>query len=260
MNKSANQIKPLLAELKLKFIAETLDEIMLDTSASDKPYSEYLYDLLDMEIQHRRSLAIEKRLRVANFPTFDKHLDINGYDFGCRNGISKRQIIEISNNLIWIDKAYNIMLLGGSGLGKSFLASYIGFKAIECGYNVIYITLHNLTHLLRTENALSRSKSKMKRIRSCDLLVLDEVGNASLDRLESNLFFQLLLDFYQQTSIIAISNKGFEDWSRTFGDNVGTAAVMDRLLHNCEVFNISGDSWRIENQKTISKHLLKVSK
>lgn len=119
------------------------------------------------------------------------------------------------------------MLLGGSGLGKSFLASYIGYKAMENGYNVVYVTMHQLAHMLKTEEALSRSRSKMKRLRACELLILDEVGNAMLDRQEGNKLFQLLMDFYQKTSIIAISNKGVSDWARTLGGNVGTTAIMD---------------------------------
>ena len=78
-----------------------------------------------------------------------------------------------------------------------------------------------------------------------------------LDRQKSNRLFQLICDFYQQTSLIVISNKGFADWAQTLGDNVVTAAVMDRLLHKCEIFNIDGDSWRLSNQQSILKGLLK---
>jgi DNA replication protein DnaC len=77
-----------------------------------------------------------------------------------------------------------------------------------------------------------------------------------LDRQEGNKLFQLLMDFYQKTSIITISNKGVSDWARTLGDNVGTTAIMDRLLHHCEVFNIDGDSWRLENKTNILADLL----
>ena len=97
----------------------------------------------------------------------------------------------------------------------------------------------------------------MKRIRSCDLLIIDEVGSTVLDRQEGNRFFQLISDFYQQTSLIVNSNKGFDDWAKTLGDQVVTAAVMDRLLHKCEIFNIGGTSWRTDHQQTILKSLFK---
>jgi DNA replication protein DnaC len=246
-----------LEELKLKYLAAQLDEVLLAASCSDKPYAQLLQEFLAVEIKQRRALSMGKRLRLANFPTFDKPLDLNGYDFAKRTGISKRQIIELTSNFLWIDKAYNILFFGGSGLGKSFLASYIGYKAIEAGYNVFFISLHNLAQLLKTENTLSRSKTKMKRFRNCDLMIIDEIGNTILDRQEGNRLFQFISDFYQQTSLIVISNKGFDDWAQTLGDNVVTAAVMDRLLHNSDIFNIDGGSWRLENQQSILRNLLK---
>jgi DNA replication protein DnaC len=104
---------------------------------------------------------------------------------------------------------------------------------------------------------LARSKYRLKRIRSCDLLILDEVGNAVLDRQDANRFFQLICDFYQQTSIILTSNKDFQEWTATLGDAVMTTAVLDRVLHKCEVFNIGGDSWRMSEQRTILNGLMK---
>jgi DNA replication protein DnaC len=117
--------------------------------------------------------------------------------------------------------------------------------------------MNDLAQLLKTENVLSRSKSRMKRIRNCDLLILDEVGSAVLDKQEANKMFQLICDFYQQTSLILTSNKSFDAWTNTLGDAVITTAVLDRILHKCEVFNIDGDSWRIEDQQSILKNLLK---
>lgn len=256
MDDALRPLKNQLLELKLKHLAARLDDAMLAASCSDKPYAELLQEFLAVEIRQRRSRSMDKRLRLANFPAFDKPLDLNGYDFARRTGVSKRQIVELTSNFLWIDKAYNILFFGGSGLGKSFLSCYIGFKAIEAGYNAIYITLHDLAHLLKTESTLSRSKTRMKRLHCCDLLILDEVGNTILDRQEGNRLFQLISDFYQQTSLIVIANKGFEDWSQTLGDNVVTAAVMDRLLHKCELFNIGGDSWRLDDQQSILKNLI----
>jgi DNA replication protein DnaC len=185
---------------------------------------------------------------------------LNLFDFGLRQGISKRQVLELTSNFIWIDKAFNILLLGSSGLGKSFIACHIGYKAIEAGYNVIFISMNNLAQLLRTEGILMRSKAQMKRIRNCDMLILDEVGNAILDRQDANKVFQLICDFYQQTSIILTSNKGFDAWTQTLGDAVITTAVLDRLLHKCEIFNLDGESWRIADQQSILKNLMKEGK
>ncbi len=257
MADNLKDLRSQLKELKLKHLAEKLDDFILETSNQEKPYSQFLQEALNVEIQQRRKVSMDKRLKYANMPIFDKELDLNAFDFGKRQGISKRQIIELSGNFLWVDKAYNILFLGSSGLGKSFLASYLGFKAIEAGYSVIFISMNNLSQLLRTEAILSRSKAQMKRIRNCDLLILDEIGNAVLDRQDANKMFQLICDFYQQTSMILTSNKSFDLWSQTLGDSVITTAVLDRILHKCEIFNIDGDSWRIEEQQSILNDLLK---
>ena len=257
MADNLKDLRSQLKELKLKHLAEKLDDFILETSNQEKPYSQFLQEALNVEIQQRRKVSMDKRLKYANMPIFDKGLDLNAFDFGKRQGVSKRQIIELSGNFLWVDKAYNILFMGSSGLGKSFLASYLGFKAIEAGYSVIFISMNNLSQLLRTETILSRSKAQMKRIRNCDLLILDEIGNAVLDRQDANKMFQLICDFYQQTSMILTSNKSFDLWSQTLGDSVITTAVLDRILHKCEIFNIDGDSWRIEEQQSILNDLLK---
>ncbi len=248
----SNQLK----ELKLKHLAERLEELILKASGQEISHVQFLQDALNVEIEQRRKVSMDKRLKYANLPVFDKALELNAFDFGKRQGVNKRQIIELSDNFLWIDKAYNILFLGASGLGKSFLACYLGYKAIEAGYSVIFISMNNLTRLLRTEAILTRSKAQLKRIRNCDLLILDEVGNALLERQDANKVFQLICDFYQQTSLIITSNKGFSEWGHSLGDSVITTAVLDRILHKCEIFNIDGDSWRIEDQQSILKNLL----
>ena len=105
---------------------------------------------------------------------------------------------------------------------------------------------------MKTEHLVAQ-QSAAQAPAGLDLLIIDEIGNTVLDRQEGNKLFQPIWT-YQQTSLIVISNKGFDD-AQTLGDNVVTAAVMDRLMHKCEMFNIGGDSWRLENQQSILRDL-----
>lgn len=257
MDEQMKIIKSQLRELNLKHLSDVLDNFMLGLCSTEKTHIQVLQEALNIELEHRRKASMDKRLRYANIPVFDKEFDLSLFDFGMRQGVSKKQILELASNFVWIDKAFNILFMGSSGLGKSFLACYLGYKAIEAGYNIIFVSMNNLAQLLRTEGILMRSSARMKRIRNCDLLILDEVGNAVLDRQEANKVFQLICDFYQQTSIIITSNKDFAAWAQTLGDSVITTAVLDRILHKCEIFNLDGDSWRIADQQSILKNLLK---
>jgi DNA replication protein DnaC len=260
MEDSLKTLRKHLMELNLKHLANDVDQFIMENAQKETSNVQFFQNALMIEIIKRRQISIDKRLKYANLPVFDKAFDLNSFDFGKRQGVTKRQIIELTDNFLWIDKAYNVLFLGSSGLGKSYLASYLGYKAIEEGYSVIFVSMNNLAHLLRTEAVLMRSKAQMRRIRCCDLLILDEVGNAVLERQDANKVFQLICDFYQQTSLILTSNKSFSEWSHTLGDAVITTAVLDRILHKCEIFNIDGDSWRIEDQQSILKDLLKEGK
>lgn len=86
---------------------------------------------------------------------------------------------------------------------------------------------------------------------SSQLVIIDEVGFLPVNRQEANMFYQLVSHFYQQTSVIITSNKGFAEWAEFLGDTAITTAILDRLNHNSKIFNMSGDSFRINHRSTI---------
>ena len=151
----------------------------------------------------------------------------------------------------WVEKAFNLFFLGPPSIGKTHLALCLGIKAVQIGYQVSFVTLDQLIDILKTESALSRSKRRLKQIMSSQLVIIDEVGFLPVNRQEANMFYQLVSHFYQQTSVIITSNKGFEEWAEFLGDTAITTAILDRLIHNSEIFNMSGDSYRINHRNTI---------
>jgi len=111
--------------------------------------------------------------------------------------------------------------------------------------------------LLKTEEIRTKSSRRVKQIKNSDLVILDEVGFLPISRQEVNKLYEFINELYMKTSIILTSNKGFEEWSEFLGDSVITAAILDRLAHQCEIFTLEGPSWRIENRKTILNGLEK---
>lgn len=103
---------------------------------------------------------------------------------------------------------------------------------------------------MRTEEIDRRSKAKMNRIRKSNLLVVDEVGYLPMKDIEGNLFFQLISELQEQTSIIITTNKGFEDWTEFLGDPALATAVLDRLTYRCDKILMDGKSYRLENRKS----------
>ena len=127
----------------------------------------------------------------------------------------------------------------------------LGIKAVQKGYNVSFITMEDLIRHLKLQGTASRSRQKIKRIISSDLVIIDEIGFVPIKREESNLFFQLIATLYEQTSLIITSNKGFEDWAELMGDPVITTAILDRIVHHSEIFNLTGESYQLKHRTSI---------
>ena len=151
----------------------------------------------------------------------------------------------------WIDRLYNLIFLGSPGLGKTHIRISLGYRAIEMVYKVNFVTMDSLMHVLKTHEISKKSKGKMNRILSSSLVIIDELGYLPITREEANLFFQLISSLHEQASLIITSNKGLEDWTELLGDPALTTAVLDRITHRCELFNMSGKSYRLEHRESL---------
>ena len=144
------------------------------------------------------------------------------------------------------------MLFGPPGIGKSHLAIAFGMTAIEKGYTVCFERVTNLIKLLKVSEIQRTAEFRIKKILKSNLLIIDEIGYTPIDRKEANIFFNLISELYEKTSIIITSNKGFDKWAEMMGDDIMTTAMLDRLLHHAKLFNLDGDSYRLKN-KTLAK-------
>jgi DNA replication protein DnaC len=127
----------------------------------------------------------------------------------------------------------------------------IGYEAVKKGYRVSFVNMDELMKRLKLEATSPRSRQKVKRLMASDLVIIDEIGFVPISRQEANLFFQLISALYEQASLIITSNKGFEDWAELMGDPVITTAILDRIAHHSEIFNLSGESYRLKHRDSI---------
>ena len=131
---------------------------------------------------------------------------------------------------------------------KTHIAVVLSVAACRAGFSVYFTTLDDMVRQLKAAEAAGRLNSKLRTYLRPGVLVVDEVGYQLLERAEANLVFQVISKRYEKGSIILTSNKTFSEWGQVFGDEVLATAILDRLLHHCDVVSINGPSYRLKNR------------
>ena len=208
---------------------------------------EAILELLRAEATAREKRAIAERTKAARLPTFKSFSE---FDTDFQKCITKEQLNTLES-LDWLEQAFNLVLIGPPGTGKTHLALAIGNKAVERGYKVSFAQMDSLMHILKTQEISVKSAARVRWINKCDLVIIDEVGYLPISKTEANLFFSIISQLYETASVVITSNKGFSGWAELLGDSVLATALLDRLTHKCQVLTFEGEGWRIANRKNI---------
>ncbi len=247
MEPGLSLIKQHMTALNMPSAAGILDELLLEAQGNDLTYQEFLYQLVAHELTTREKRRLEKQLKWAAFPEYKT---LETFDINEQESLSQKQLNQLKE-LHWLEQAYNLVLLGPPGVGKSHMATGLGVEAVRRGYKVHFTVMGELVGLLKTQEITRSSKARLKRLTTSDLVIIDDLMFMAIDRHEANLFFQLINKFYGQTSLIITSNKGPEEWGEILGDSAITTAILDRILHKSEVLALDGDSYRLKHRQTI---------
>ena len=239
------ELNSYLKELQLVWPQQHYEKLAEEAARENWTPADYLRRLLEGECLRRRDNRIQRRIRSAHIPVI-KTLDT--FNWSWPKKINRAQIQNLFRLAFLADHG-NVIFLGGVGLGKTHLASALGYAACLQGHLVLFTTAINMINTLSAAQAEHRLKTELKKYIVPSLLVLDEVGYLPIDKQGADLLFQVISARYECGSIVLTTNKAFKQWSSIFNnDSTLTSAVLDRLLHHAEPVMIKGASYRMKEQ------------
>jgi len=234
-------------QLRLPAIASTIgDDVML--AENEKiTYLEFVNRLLDKEINQRMENDKKRRTKQARLP-LSYNLDL--FDFSHHSGISEQELKQL-RELKWLEQNFNIILMGPSGTGKTYIAAGLCFDAVDQGYRAYFKTMEELIKTLKMKDMTRTAATEYMRIRKAHLLVIDDIMMFPMSKEDAVAFFNLINELHDQTSLIITTNKSPKSWAEVLDDQILTTAILDRILYRCEIVKLTGESYRMENRKTI---------
>lgn len=247
MNLQVERIAELTLQLQLSGVENQAVSLAQQAAKEEWDYLQFLESILQAETQTRHQRKQVMFTRMAGFPSL-KTLD--EFDFEFAKGVPKSVVNQLAT-LAFIERKENVVLLGPSGVGKTHIASALGYKAVQAGIKTRFISASDLILQLTTAQRQDKYKSVMQRsVMAPKLLIIDEIGFLPFSPQESKLLFEVIAKRYEKGSVVLTSNLPFGQWGQIFSNDTAlTSALLDRVLHHSHILQIKGDSYRIKEKK-----------
>jgi len=243
-DKTINQLEGDLRILGLPFMAEHHSQSAAKAARNSLGHVDYLAGLAEGELNLRRDRATLRRIKSARFPVV-KTLDQFSWSWPKK---INRMGIQNLFRLQFVEDRANVIFLGTVGLGKSHLATALGYTACMAGKSVLFSTAVDAINTLAAAQVANRLKAELKKYLAPSLLILNELGYLPIDKHGADLLFQVISQRYERGSTIITSNKAYKQWPEIFNnDSTLTSAILDRLLHHAETQVIEGPSYRMKD-------------
>lgn len=238
---------------KLVDMRERYQEIINEAIDEKLGYKDFLIRLIQVEEEGKRKRLEERLILKAGFD-FIKTLDDIEYSFN--DSINYQKIKELGT-LSFLEKNENIIIIGPPGVGKSMIATGIGINACKAGKTVLFINAKELMDKLSDSLAKNTLKQTLKSLSKIELLIIDELSYLKMDKEKESIFFQVIRQRYEKSSLIITTNLPMSRWDEVFTGQLAATAILDRLVHHCHIISITGDSFRVKGEKYLSDNIKK---
>jgi DNA replication protein DnaC len=234
------QVKNLISEMKLGGISEVLEKTLQDATQNSWGYSEFLDVLLQAENDHRQKKKAEGRIKASKLR---RQASFEDFDYTAKRNITKAQVREIQS-LQWCAQGRPLIIIGQTGVGKTFLAQAAGLHACLSGKSVMFMSVSTLLE----NQVLARSTSTYLKLRDKltkpDLLILDDFGMRKFNSMEAEDLREIIEERSYGKSTVITTQLPLDHWSEVLPDPVIADAIIDRLDGLALQIKITGESYR----------------